>query len=340
MPNISRAKISSMKQQRLDGLADGIFAIVMTLLIIELRVPILGHEATDSMLWHELILLWPIFISLVLSFALLFTYWRAHHFIVSVYAKNLTVGLANLNALFFFLITLVPFSAHFLGEYPGSQISIGVYGSLVICIGLTLFFMRRHIELNPKIETAVITKADRRSGYIRLLFPVVSAALAISVSFWHTGLSTAIFTVAILFNLLPASSNIIHTWLDLLLSDDADAIEDAVMGIGRSVDEFGDAAKGNLKSEEYICVPKSAVFDHHRFSVFDQLKPKAAGKGALKKPKAAALKMRKLQKEAEKVARQAFDVELKKEVQKHASEGSNAESLKKGDIQKESKWYE
>lgn len=214
-----------MKQHRLDGLADGIFAIVMTFLAFDMKIPHFGAAASEAELWAEVWNLWPVFMSMVISFALLFTYWRAHHFIASIYAKNITVELANINALFFLLITLVPFAARFLGEYPNSRVAIAVYGTLVIFIGLVIFYMRRHVEVNPKIETSLITKADRRSGYIRILFPVFSAAVAIIVSYWNTTISMSLYTIAILFNLLPASSRIIHHWLDILFADDADVLE-------------------------------------------------------------------------------------------------------------------
>lgn len=246
-----------MKQQRLDGLADGIFAIVMTLLALELKVPVIRgvSNPSDSALLDAMAGSWTIFISLVLSFALLFTYWRAHHFIASVYAKNVTVGFANINAVFFFLITLVPFAAHFLGAYPYSHVAIAIYGVTVIAIGLSLFYMRLNVESSPEIETAIITKADRRSGYIRILFPVFAAALAILISYWNPLFSTIIFTVAILFNLLPASSNIIHHWLDKIFSDDDELLRSNHMS---PMDKL-------VNNEEFICVPKSAVFDHHRF---------------------------------------------------------------------------
>jgi uncharacterized membrane protein len=247
-----------MKQQRLDGLADGIFSIVMTLLAIELHVPLFKFLPAETELIASLVKMWPVFISLVLSFALLFTYWRAHHFIASVYAKNVTVGLANINAIFFFCITLVPFTAHFLGSYPQSQVAIMIYGLNVIAIGFSLYFMRRYIEDNPEIETTIITKADRRSGYIRILFPVFSAAVALLVSYWNTSISIILFTIAILFNLLPASSNTVHKWLDLLFSDDDEFIQPNFNG-----------SKDLLRDEEYICVPKSVIFDHKRFAEFD-----------------------------------------------------------------------
>lgn len=286
-----------MKQQRLDGLADGIFAIVMTLLVLELKVPIFkSGYPSDAMLINSLASMGSVFMSLVLSFALLFTYWRAHHFIASMYAKNLTVGLANINAVFFFFITLVPFVAHFLGEYPHSQIAVTLYGITVIAIGLSLFYMRQHIERNPKIETSIITKADRRSGYIRILFPVFSASIAILLSYWNTTFSMVLFTIAILFNLLPASSNTMHRWLDLIFRDD----DEVVKG------NFKSSNVSLLDNEEYICVPKSAVFDHQRF------------KGGNSRSNSSAL-----------------DRELNKEIKEEIHDGSIEEVIVKRDVVEE-----
>ena len=217
--------VSHMKQQRLDGLADGIFAIVMTFLAFEIKIPNLPDYATDQVLISSLHNVLPILLSFIMSFALLFTYWRAHHYISSVYSKTLTVHLASYNAFFFLLIILVPFSTNLLGRYPDSAVSIFIYGINVILIGLSLYLMRHHIEKDKEIDTIAITKADRRSGYIRIMFPVVIAIVAIVVSPWSTLLSKVLFVLGILFNLIPASSNIVHYWLDKMFSDDHEIIK-------------------------------------------------------------------------------------------------------------------
>ena len=105
-----------MKFARIDGLSDGIFAIVMTLLIIEIRVPEFHEHISNQQLWESLKELSALFLSYTLSFALLFTYWRAHYFVLAI-AKNLNVRLTNYNALFLFFIGLLPFSTHLLGRY-------------------------------------------------------------------------------------------------------------------------------------------------------------------------------------------------------------------------------
>lgn len=196
----------------MNDLADGIFAIVMTILAFELRVPII-HGATDASIWLSLLSMSKILISLTLSFALLFTYWRAHHFLVSVYAKSLNVGLANWNALFFFFIILVPFTSGLLGEYTYNQVAIIIYGINVILIGMTLFFMRRYIEDHPKIDTEDLSVDEKVSGYVRILFPVATALLGVILSFWNPVVSIVLFAAGIIFNLVPASTNVIHRML-------------------------------------------------------------------------------------------------------------------------------
>jgi len=73
-----------MKQSRLEALTDGVFAIVMTLLVLDIRVPDIQGIVTDGTLLSALVDITPLLLSYLVSFALLFSYWRAHHFIISV----------------------------------------------------------------------------------------------------------------------------------------------------------------------------------------------------------------------------------------------------------------
>lgn len=315
--------LNSMKQQRLDGLADGIFAIVMTLLVFELKVPVISgvSNPADYVLLNALTDTWTILLSLILSFALLFTYWRAHHFIASVYAKNINVGLANINAIFFFFITFVPFSAHFLGQYPHSIVAISAYGFTVIAIGLSLFYMRVYVEQNPEIETTVITKADRRSGYIRILFPVFSAAVAILLSYWNTYISMFLFTLAIIFNILPASSNTIHKWLDVIFSDDDDLVEG----------NYHNPMKDLANNEEFICVPKSAVFDHHRFKEADAAARALLSGGKNSSTKKTSSSKSKKATAAKKISKK-INKEIEKEIEKEVEEGTAEDVIVKSEV--------
>ena len=199
-----------MSHTRLGQLSDGIFAIVMTIMVFEIRVPEILGIVSNDLLWSELKILLPLFLAYLLSFALLFTYWRAHHFFVSIYAKNIDSKLTNINALFFMLVSLVPFSSSLLGRYSDNQIAIAVFGIHITLIGLVLYWMRSYVLYSEHIKNPEIAHRDIRGSTIRTLVPVAFAIIAIPLSFFAIKLSLAIFTLAVLFNLSSASTRMVE----------------------------------------------------------------------------------------------------------------------------------
>ncbi len=201
-----------MKQLRLESLSDGIFAIVITLLALELKLPTFFSPITERDLWNALVHLGPEFISFILSFALLFTYWRAHNYIVSVYARDVDVRLTSINALFFFFIALIPFTARLLGEYHGFQLSVVIYAINIICIGFSLLWMRSYIFSSGNIDHKVVRHSERRRGAIRVLVPVICAFAAIGISFYRTDVAFLLLAFAIVFNLVSRSTTYVN-WI-------------------------------------------------------------------------------------------------------------------------------
>lgn len=189
-----------MKQTRLDQLADGIFAIVMTILVFEIRVPEIPGVVDNATLYHALVALSPIFISYILGFSLLFTYWRSHHFIASILAKNIDTKFTNLNAIFFFFIGLVPFSAHLLGNYPNSEVAIIFFALDIILIGISLFRMREYAIRSTTIENMPFTKIENEHANMHIWFPIIASIIAVAVSFYSVWIAFLFFTLAILFN--------------------------------------------------------------------------------------------------------------------------------------------
>jgi len=202
-----------MNHTRLDQLSDGIFAIVMTILVFQIKVPAIWGPIDNMSLWLEIEKLIPVFLSYVLSFALLFTYWRAHHFFVSIYAKNLDSTLTNINAVFFMLISLVPFSASILGQFSRNELAIIIFGIHIILIGLTLYWMRRYVLYSPHIQNPEITTREIRGSTIRTLAPVFFAFIAIPLSFFSIKISLILFTLAVIFNLSSFSTRLFEKFL-------------------------------------------------------------------------------------------------------------------------------
>ena len=208
-----------MKQSRLDQLADGIFAIVMTILVFEIRIPSYYGVVSEQTLMKALLDLSPIFLSYILSFSLLFTYWRSHHFIESILAKNIDTHLSNLNAIFFLFVGLVPFSSQFLGSYSYSKTAVIFFAINIILIGFSLFRMRQYVIKSKTIENASFTKIENEHANMHILFPVGAAVIAIIVSFFSTDVAILLFTIAILFNFLEKSTKYTFSLINLFRSN-------------------------------------------------------------------------------------------------------------------------
>jgi len=197
-----------MKPARLDELSDGIFAIVMTIIVFEIKVPNIPILFNDTQLWLAIKTLIPSFISYIMSFALLFTYWRAHHFFVSIYAKNIDTKLTNVNALFFMLIALIPFSSSLLGHFNKSKLAISIFAIHTILIGLSLYWMRNYVLYSEHIKNPEISKREIRGSTIRTLVPVIFSLISIPLSFYSWKFAISLFSLAIIFNLSPYSTKL------------------------------------------------------------------------------------------------------------------------------------
>ena len=207
-----------MKQTRLDQLSDGIFAIVMTILVFEIRVPTYFGTINDKVLIDSLIALAPLFLSYLLSFSLLFTYWRSHHIIASVLAKNIDVQFSNINGMFLFLVALVPFSSHFLGNYLYSKTAVIFFAVNIILIGITLFIMRQYVIKSTTIENLPFTRTENEHANMHILFPIISSVIAIIVAFYSTKIAILLFTIAILFNLSKNGTKYMFYFIDIFRS--------------------------------------------------------------------------------------------------------------------------
>lgn len=180
----------------------------MTVLVFQIRLPALFVPISNEMLWSEIEKLLPLLLSYILSFTLLFTYWRAHHFFISIYAKNIDSLLTNINALFFMLIGLIPFSASILGLFSRNELSIIIFSIHIILIGVTLFWMRSYVLYSPHIHNPEISKREIHGSTVRTLVPVFFALIAMPLAFYNIELSLVLLTLAVIFNLSSYSTHL------------------------------------------------------------------------------------------------------------------------------------
>jgi uncharacterized membrane protein len=105
-----------MMNARLETFCDGVFAIAITLLILDLKVPSLESVHSVEEVWRAIIGLWPAFFALCLSFVIIFISWIGHHTLLMGMDKT-SPQFQCANGFFLFTVILLPFSASFMAEY-------------------------------------------------------------------------------------------------------------------------------------------------------------------------------------------------------------------------------
>ena len=118
----------SRDRDRIVNLSDGVFAIAITLLILDIRVPDIPENLVASELPGELLALWPKYLGYLLSFVGISTFWMIHHSIFRP-IRDYDRTLLYLNFLFLMLVAFVPFPTSLLGEYGNYQLPVAIYAA-------------------------------------------------------------------------------------------------------------------------------------------------------------------------------------------------------------------
>jgi uncharacterized membrane protein len=143
-------RISGLSVERIQTLSDGVFAVAMTLLVLDLRVPA-GIRYSDGHLWQALQHLGTTFAAYLLSFTMLGTFWLAQHTLLSLCARgNRTLTWLQLG--FLFVVTLLPFSASLLAEFAALRLAVVAYWSNVLLLGVFLALTCRYLPRGGLID--------------------------------------------------------------------------------------------------------------------------------------------------------------------------------------------
>ena len=181
-----------MQKSRLEAFSDGVIAIIITIMVLELRVP---HGDT----FDALAPLYPVALCYVLSFVFLGIYWNSHHHLFHTVHK-VTGGIlwANLHLLFW--LSLVPFVTGWLGENHFASLPAGVYGTVMLMAGVA-YYILQNVIIASQGHDSLLKKAvgSDWKGKASLLLYLVAVAVAARAR-W---VSMAIYVLVALIWLVP-----------------------------------------------------------------------------------------------------------------------------------------
>ncbi len=199
---------STITTQRLEAFSDGVFAIVITLLFLNLKVPEIKSVEDWRELLNGLYLLLPKFLSIAVSFGFVAIFWVAHHQFFHT-LRQTTRALLWINLVFLFMVCFIPFPAAILTEFPNNKTSVVLFGITVFLTGVSLAALRyyawiKHQEITSLIkDDGQIRKAFHRSVLITLI-----NTIALAVSFFFPLAAIVVYLLAPVTLLFPVKVEI------------------------------------------------------------------------------------------------------------------------------------
>jgi uncharacterized membrane protein len=183
-----------MPKGRLEAFSDGVIAIIITIMVLDLKVP----EGADPGALRPLI---PIFLSYLLSFVFVGIYWSNHHHLLqAVQHVNGRILWANLHLLFW--LSLTPFVTAWMGENHFAPWPVALYGLVMLCMAVAYYLLvRALLALHGRDSTLATALGPDLKGKVSLMF----YAIAIPLAFVNSWLASTLYVVVALIWFIPDS---------------------------------------------------------------------------------------------------------------------------------------
>jgi len=189
-------------KNRIEALADGIFAVAMTLLVLDVKLP--GDEvfATSAELFEHLLSLTHIFVIYFVSFIVLGMFWIGHHAQFH-FIRYVDHTLLWLNLIFLFGITSVPFGTAMLGDYHKLPLPYIYFGCKLLILALLMVLQMLYLRRNPQLASPSLSaEAARRMSARALLFAAIPLSSMVVV-FYNRDIALYLYFLLPIVHFLP-----------------------------------------------------------------------------------------------------------------------------------------
>lgn len=182
-----------MNKARLEAFSDGVIAIIITIMVLELKIP---HGSA----MNDLIPLLPVFVSYVMSFVFVGIYWGNHHHLLHT-AKHVNgkVIWSNMSLLFF--LSLIPFTTGWMGENHFDNLPVAVYAVNLLGCAVTYFILQEVIIADSTLSNRVVEALEKqkKKGMISLFMYIA----AIPCAFFYPVISAIMFALVSIMWIIP-----------------------------------------------------------------------------------------------------------------------------------------
>lgn len=191
---------------RLLALTDAVVAIALTLLVLQLRVPVTGvlhkHPDSASSLWHALNVDGSAFMSYLIAFVVIAQFWLVHHRVLR-HMRGHNEGLAWRNFGFLLALTLMPFTSNLLGRYENNPVAVTLFAINLLVLSISMQWIFHYAAHHQLMSDQARSGYEERASRVRGAMVSAIAALAILLAWTDVGLSNYVW---VLFVLVPFAS--------------------------------------------------------------------------------------------------------------------------------------
>jgi uncharacterized membrane protein len=185
--------MQTLGKNRLEAFSDGVVAIIITIMVLELKVP---HDTSLA----GLLALTPLFLSYALSFVVVAILWVNHHHLVHT-ARQVSGRILWLNNHLLFWLSLVPFTTGYMGENHLAPLPVSLYGLVLFFCGVAFDLLRREIA-HQQLDDATLSMVHRRSNWRNAASALLYLA-AVPLAWVSVWLSVAIYLLIPLVYFMP-----------------------------------------------------------------------------------------------------------------------------------------
>ena len=186
---------------RIEAFSDGVIAIIVTLMIFEIKIPALpnaSNEAVLAALWQ----LGPKLISFLVSFVTVCIFWvNHHHFMHGV--KQADRALLWYNNHLLLWLAVIPFVTEFIGEYPLQPVVVALYGFVLMMGAVAFALMINHVFFKGRLTYGHVPEEIKKQEFRRSLIGIVAYAVSVVTAFFHPYISMTIFFLVPVYYFFP-----------------------------------------------------------------------------------------------------------------------------------------
>jgi uncharacterized membrane protein len=198
-----------MNKTRAENLSDGVFAIVITLLVFNLKLPETTGPVSNAQLWSMLGSIWPLVTSCALTFLVIAIFWVNHNFLFHILIKEYDRVINLMNILYLLFLVFVPFTAYLVGTHPYNQPAALIYGLNIIAVmamsDTMVRYLAKHRDLRAELSSRFISQVKMRTYLTE-----ASYILGILSTFFFIPASVFFYLFPIIFNIIPGSLNLME----------------------------------------------------------------------------------------------------------------------------------